>query len=192
MKIVCPSCAATYEVPESAVASKRAVRCARCGADWIPGVDRPHPTPAPAVTATPPAPEPEAEPAPEMEAATAPTVDETADTDLAAGVATPAPPAAPTVDETADTDLAAGVATPAPPAAPVGATPWHAVAAAIAAEAAANPAQPAKPRPPVAAWFVSVALLAILAASSVAFRVPIMKAWPASTRLYAALGLYSP
>ena len=169
MKIVCPSCAATYEVPESAVASKRAVRCARCGADWIPGVDRPHPTPAPAVTATPPAPEPEAEPAPEMEAATAPTV-----------------------DETADTDLAAGVATPAPPAAPVGATPWHAVAAAIAAEAAANPAQPAKPRPPVAAWFVSVALLAILAASSVAFRVPIMKAWPASTRLYAALGLYSP
>jgi hypothetical protein len=82
--------------------------------------------------------------------------------------------------------------TPAAPPTTLAADQWQSVAAAIAAEAAAQPPTPATPKTPIAAWFVSVALLAILAASSVAFRAPIMKAWPASTRLYAALGLYHP
>jgi predicted Zn finger-like uncharacterized protein len=37
MKIVCPSCAATYEVPEAVLAARRPVRCARCGNNWTPG-----------------------------------------------------------------------------------------------------------------------------------------------------------
>ena len=37
MRIVCPSCQATYEVPDSALArGPRAVRCARCGTEWTP------------------------------------------------------------------------------------------------------------------------------------------------------------
>lgn len=36
MRIVCPSCSATYEVPDSLVTAGRVVRCARCGADWTP------------------------------------------------------------------------------------------------------------------------------------------------------------
>jgi len=34
MRIVCPSCAATYEVPTSRLSSRRMVRCARCGGEW--------------------------------------------------------------------------------------------------------------------------------------------------------------
>ena len=163
MKIVCPSCAATYEVPDSVVASKRAVRCARCGGDWVPGgADEPQSTPPVEATEAPPAPV-----APEP----APVAEEVSEPEQ---IAEPPP------------------VTPAAPPATLAAAQWQSVAAAIAAEAAAQPPAPATPKTPIAAWFVSVALLAILAASSVAFRGPIMKAWPASTRLYAALGLYHP
>ncbi len=50
MKIVCPSCAATYEVPEAVVAAKRSVRCARCGNNWVPAGDPVSAGPAPGVT----------------------------------------------------------------------------------------------------------------------------------------------
>jgi predicted Zn finger-like uncharacterized protein len=163
MKIVCPSCAAAYEVPESVVASKRAVRCARCGGDWVPGAaDEPPSAPPVEAAVEPPAPV-TPEPAPVAEEVSEPEQ----------------------IDEPTPTTPAAAPAT-------LAAAQWQSVAAAIAAEAAAQPAVPATPKTPIAAWFVSVALLAILAASSVAFRAPIMKAWPASTRLYAALGLYHP
>ena len=36
MRIVCPACTATYDVPEARLAPGRAVRCARCGTDWLP------------------------------------------------------------------------------------------------------------------------------------------------------------
>lgn len=36
MRIVCPSCAAAYDVPSAALAPGRAVRCARCGTEWAP------------------------------------------------------------------------------------------------------------------------------------------------------------
>jgi predicted Zn finger-like uncharacterized protein len=36
MRIACPSCSATYEVPDSLVTVGRVVRCARCGGDWTP------------------------------------------------------------------------------------------------------------------------------------------------------------
>ncbi len=40
------------------------------------------------------------------------------------------------------------------------------------------------------AWAGSAALIVALLAAGYAFRLPIMQAWPASTRLYAALGLW--
>ena len=36
MRIVCPSCSATFEVPKTRLAPGQAVRCARCGTDWTP------------------------------------------------------------------------------------------------------------------------------------------------------------
>ena len=36
MHIACPSCAATYDLPERQLAGGRAVRCARCGTSWTP------------------------------------------------------------------------------------------------------------------------------------------------------------
>jgi predicted Zn finger-like uncharacterized protein len=45
MRIVCPSCAAEYEVPASRMAPQRKVRCARCGGAWLASED-----PAPAAT----------------------------------------------------------------------------------------------------------------------------------------------
>lgn len=36
MRIVCPGCEAAYEVPEAMLSPGRAVRCARCGRDWVP------------------------------------------------------------------------------------------------------------------------------------------------------------
>jgi hypothetical protein len=47
------------------------------------------------------------------------------------------------------------------------------------------------PRQPVLAWAVSVLIVASAIGAGIAFRTPVMKAWPPSTRLYAALGLYS-
>ena len=36
MRIVCPSCAAAYDVPDSLLTAGRAARCARCSGEWIP------------------------------------------------------------------------------------------------------------------------------------------------------------
>ena len=36
MRIVCPTCEATYNVPDAALSPGRPVRCARCGNNWIP------------------------------------------------------------------------------------------------------------------------------------------------------------
>jgi predicted Zn finger-like uncharacterized protein len=40
MRIACPSCKAEYDVPETMLAGRNAVRCARCGEEWRPlGID---------------------------------------------------------------------------------------------------------------------------------------------------------
>lgn len=36
MRIVCPSCAAAYELPDARVLPGQPVRCARCGTNWTP------------------------------------------------------------------------------------------------------------------------------------------------------------
>ncbi len=48
MRITCPDCGAHYEVPESKLAGRKAVRCSRCGADWSPlGEEEPEPASPP-------------------------------------------------------------------------------------------------------------------------------------------------
>jgi predicted Zn finger-like uncharacterized protein len=172
MKIVCPSCAATYEVPEAVVAAKRSVRCARCGNNWVPGGEAvaestavvappkvaeappPAPAPEPAAVAEPAA-EPIDEPGPEPVIATATPVAPPAP------VPPPAPPTRAAVPKT-------------PPAKPT-----------VTVKAAAKSAQT-----PVAAWAASIAALIILALSGIVFRAAIMKSWPPSERVYAAVGLF--
>jgi len=39
MRITCPACDAAYDVPDARMAGGRAVRCARCGSDWVPLAD---------------------------------------------------------------------------------------------------------------------------------------------------------
>lgn len=36
MRIVCPSCAAAYELPDARLVPGQPVRCARCGTNWTP------------------------------------------------------------------------------------------------------------------------------------------------------------
>jgi len=36
MQIICPTCAATYEVPMTLLKPGKAVRCARCAGEWVP------------------------------------------------------------------------------------------------------------------------------------------------------------
>jgi predicted Zn finger-like uncharacterized protein len=36
MRIVCPSCSAAYDVPDSLVTAGRVVRCTRCDGEWTP------------------------------------------------------------------------------------------------------------------------------------------------------------
>ncbi len=70
MRIVCPACAATYDVPEGRLVPGRVVRCARCATDWEPVAHKPaadEPVPnAPAVPEPPPEPPPP-EPEPVVE-----------------------------------------------------------------------------------------------------------------------------
>jgi predicted Zn finger-like uncharacterized protein len=47
MRIVCPSCDAEYEVPASRLTSRRMVRCARCGGEWMAAQETPEPPPDP-------------------------------------------------------------------------------------------------------------------------------------------------
>lgn len=44
MRIVCPICAATYEVRDALLAPGRTVRCARCGDEWV-AIEAPRPAP---------------------------------------------------------------------------------------------------------------------------------------------------
>ncbi|MCX7933366.1 MAG: zinc-ribbon domain-containing protein, partial [Rhodovarius sp.] len=62
MRLACPACAATYEVPDALVGQGRQIRCARCGHVWFAA---PAQAPAAPVAGTPtPAAEPAATPAP--------------------------------------------------------------------------------------------------------------------------------
>jgi predicted Zn finger-like uncharacterized protein len=144
MRIACPACAATYDVPDRLLAGPaRTLRCSRCGADFaLPRIepDAPEPPPAP----SPPPSEPEPAPPPE-------------------------PPPAATPE-------------PAPePAAPERTAPMVSRALAPVPEAAS----PALAR----AWIASIVVVAAALASFFVFHAKVMEVWPASTRLFAALGL---
>ena len=130
MRIACPSCDATYDVPDRLLAGPaRSLRCSRCGVEFaLPGVA--------AVTPPPEPPPPEAPRAAE-----------------------PAPPPAP-------------AARPEPP-------PSRELAPLPDAPSAAL----------VRAWVASVVVVAAAVTGFFVFHDTVMDVWPASARLFAALGL---
>jgi predicted Zn finger-like uncharacterized protein len=138
MRIACPSCAATYDVPDRLLAGPaRTLRCSRCGADF-------------------PLPKTEAE-APE-----------------------PPPPEPPSLAERV--------------------TPAPAAEAPVPLEARPEPLAPPRRAvatldetpPPTAlrrAWAASIAVVVAAVIALLVFHAKVMEVWPASTRLFAALGL---
>lgn len=136
MRIACPSCAATYDVPDRLLAGPaRTLRCSRCGADFpLPHVEAEAPTSTPAEPALPTAASPEP---------------------VAEAVPVPAPRPEPLA--------------PRQPA---------------VAEAAEAPS-PALLR----AWVASIVVVVAAIASLLVFHAKVMEVWPASMRVFAALGL---
>ena len=80
---------------------------------------------------------------------------------------------------------------PAPPPTPAAARLQQTAASAFAApDPHALNVRTVRTRQPVAAWVASLLALVLLAGAAIAFRTPIMHAWPPSTRLYDAMGLH--
>ena len=154
MRIVCPFCAATYDVPENLIDGQRTVRCARCGQEWKPGGEEPQP-PAAA-----PSPSRKPEPAPPPWASE------------------PEPQGFP---ERGTQQLAATAereASARPP-------------RVLAIDRLMQPWEPERPGVAVwAAWAASIGLVLLLGWAGYEWRASVMHLWPASQRLYAALGLF--
>lgn len=165
MRIVCPHCEATYEIPD-AMLGRRAVRCARCGETW-----HPSPPAGAAAEAGLPAPAPSAPPV----AASLMPVDEAPPVAAHTGAspAYGAPDTLPDLDLDHDEPrLVAGQRAPRrrglagrlPPRLPVDAPIW-------------------------AGWIATALVLSWLAWGAYTYRARVMEVWPPSIRLYAALGL---
>ncbi|MBN9561411.1 MAG: zinc-ribbon domain-containing protein [Alphaproteobacteria bacterium] len=170
MRIVCPACSAAYEVPDALLGSPRPVRCARCGHEWQP--------------------EPAAESGP-------------AETHSTGALHEP-PLGGSMVERLGElpesaTGLAVSVVEPPTRAAPKPFAPATVQeqepipdpALAVSAEQAPI-VEPTRRREATLlrlAWGASVLILVLLAWAAYGWRAEIMHAWPASERLYAALGL---
>ena len=116
MRIACPSCNATYDVPDGVVAAGRTLRCSRCATDFV------------ARAPVPPVPDP--------------------------------PPAALRLNQ----------------------------AERFAATTAAVPMAGRPAKLVLAAWALSIGVIGAAVWAAIAWRAPIMQAWPPCTRVYAALG----
>jgi predicted Zn finger-like uncharacterized protein len=129
MRIVCPICSAAYEVRDALLVPGRAVRCARCGEQWV--AVEVAPAAPPRAAAEPPG------------SFTLP--QQSAD----------APPSVTAMDRLAS-----------------------------------HPAPLPRASPLLrAAWAASLVVLLLCCWGMIAWRADVMHAWPASTRLYDAIGL---
>jgi predicted Zn finger-like uncharacterized protein len=168
MRIVCPSCQSAYDVPPAVVAARRTLRCARCNADFVA--------------------EAEAE------------VGADGPVDVAVAAPEPAKPSPPPQPPAGGPRPPAAFVSLAPPLEPL--VPEVIVPQLIMPQAQPDMLSrlkqvamtPVEPEPPDmtmavgAGWVGSVLLLGLMAWGIISFRMPIMHAWPPSTRLYAALG----
>ena len=166
MRIVCPHCAASYDVPDTLLVGRTAVRCARCAGEW----------PLDASPVAPPVAPPAAPPA-------APPSDQPVLTRLEAA-------APPLVVRQPPPRLAPGSVIMEAPVVERRTMPSGALAI-DRLMAAPKP----RPRASMAlrlAWLGSLVLVILLIGAAYAWRAEVMAAWPPSVRLYAALGLAEP
>ncbi len=144
MRMVCPACSAAYEVPESMLAPGRAVRCARCGNEWVP------------VAVPPPSEPPRASPVPSLPEPRWPDAEVMEEVEVE-----PPPSLAPETPQFTAMDRLA----------------LH------RASVADNPF------PLRIAWIATLFALLGLVAAAWVWRAELMHVWPASQRLYHALGV---
>lgn len=195
MRISCPNCTATYDVPAELAAGRPVVRCVQCAQEWKLG-QAPTPSSRPAIPAEPllnPIPaeilgaarEPEPTPAdtlvmdrvePEPPAPVeepAPLAAEIASHDLEAATLVEEEPVAPTVEPVAAPAPASAVEPPARDESPL-----RLVLASVAGNLFA-----------VTGWAFSLGLILALGWIAIQHRTGIMHAWPPSQRLFTWLGL---
>ena len=172
MRIVCPTCSAAYEVPDSLLGTGRPVRCARCTREWVPE------------TATQAAPGNGGSPSPPVLPPPLSVVERSAldRSGLGEPSERPARPIAPPLVEI---EPLAPIET-SPLAEPVMPEP----ALSVPPEDIRDPRKVRRENTIVRlAWAASILLLVVLAWAAYGWRAEIMHAWPASERLYAAFGL---
>jgi predicted Zn finger-like uncharacterized protein len=174
MRLACPNCQATYDIPDALLgAGGRRLRCARCAADWV--ADPAAALDAPAASVVPPPVSPVA-------------VGSLAERAMDAAAPAPGPSPAKPDPATVKNDPIPSIPGPSIP----GATRASLVAGSRG-EARPIAARPPVRRPGVAvvafAWVLSFAILGGAAAAAYVWRADVMAAWPQSQRLYAALGL---
>lgn len=163
-RIACPNCAARYEIAAEVLGpAGKKVRCVRCGHVWlaVPEGD------APAARASDPPPWPE----PRAVRLRDPGDEPAAEPERAAAVA------------------ASALATVQTPGSPPPAAPSVATVTGVADRGRDFRPQDRGSVALLAAWLLSVAVLAAVAWGAIAYRAEVIDAWPASQRLYALLGL---
>lgn len=162
-RITCPNCAARYEIAAEVLGpAGKKVRCVRCGHVWLAtseGEAR-----ASGLSDAPPWPEPRQVRVREPEEESA---------------AEPVRAAA----------ITAAAAAPPPPPTPAARPAGGAIEAEPAGLARAATAADRGTTALLAAWAVSLAVLAAAAWGAMAYRAEVIDAWPASQRLYALFGL---
>ena len=164
MRIQCPSCAATYEVADSLLDPPRVVRCAQCTHDWVP---------TPILDAV-------QEPAPAGDGTPALSFQEE--------TARPYPAPAEHLPGMAVPD-----GQPPPSSEPSPAALSALDRLAVVPDGTGKPASPPTGnRLLTAAWAASFLLLVLLGVAAYSKRETLMREWPASKRLYAVLGLWTP
>jgi predicted Zn finger-like uncharacterized protein len=159
MRLTCPACDATYDVPDRLIGPDgRKLRCAKCGTQWTARRESAEAPVSPALAL----PEPvlAAEPVPPTGWDEAP--------------GEPAPPAPPIAQ---------------PPPRPVPAPRPPREAPALAAPGVEEPPKPGPNRALRLAWAGTAAALIALVVALVRFQAEVTAAWPPAARLYLAVGL---
>lgn len=185
MRLVCPSCEATYEVPDAVLgAAPRRLKCAKCQQEWTvdPAVDG---LAAAGASRT----------GPMARLAAAGIMEDT-------GVASGGAPSRSMLADPGFADERDAVAPadgelamrPDGPLPPLGEVQWKPIASPGASRTAASLTVPPRERSPrlmaaLLAWVLTVVTLMVIIAASYIWRADVMRVFPPSQRVYAALGI---
>jgi predicted Zn finger-like uncharacterized protein len=186
MRIACPDCHATYDVPDALLAKGgKQVRCAKCGTEWFPVAAAPKAVDPKAVDLE--AAEPVAAPAPAPKrtaAASAPSAPSHADDDEDDAPRFPLPP----TDEPPPSERAPLRAARSPLLGP-----RRAEIPDEPEEVLLTPGELIAPsrrrRGPLRGWLLSLVVIIAVVSAAVIWRDKVMQAWPPSERAYHAVGL---